>query len=57
MVESIRRRGLRADLLIFDGEQHGFRRHDTIVRCLEAELRFYAEVFGFPGERPKDAGE
>jgi len=47
MAESIRAKGLRADLLIFDGEQHGFRQHETIARCLEAELRFYSEVFGF----------
>ena len=40
--------------LMFEGEQHGFRRADTIVRALEAELYFYARVFGFTpaGEIP-----
>ena len=34
-------------LLPFPGEQHGFRRADTIRRSLEAELYFYSRVFGF----------
>ena len=33
--------------LLFAGEQHGFRQADNIVRALEAELSFYAKVFGF----------
>ncbi|MEU5266798.1 prolyl oligopeptidase family serine peptidase [Amycolatopsis sp. NPDC021455] len=31
----------------FAGEQHGFRRAETIVAALEAELSFYGQVFGF----------
>ena len=38
--------------LIFEGEGHGLRRADTMCRCLEAELLFYARVFGF---EPADA--
>jgi dipeptidyl aminopeptidase/acylaminoacyl peptidase len=33
--------------LAFAGEQHGFRMAATQVRALEAELSFYAAVFGF----------
>ncbi|MFE9257010.1 prolyl oligopeptidase family serine peptidase [Streptomyces sp. NPDC006879] len=33
--------------LAFEGEGHGFRRTETIVRALEAELSLYAQVFGF----------
>ena len=33
--------------MVFDGEQHGFRRRETIARCLEAELQFYGDAFGF----------
>lgn len=33
--------------LTFPGEQHGFRRAETIVSCLHAELSAYAQVFGF----------
>ncbi|MEU8587672.1 prolyl oligopeptidase family serine peptidase [Streptomyces sp. NPDC048664] len=32
--------------LAFEGEGHGFRRAETIVRALEAELSLYAQVFG-----------
>ncbi|SFB54412.1 Dipeptidyl aminopeptidase/acylaminoacyl peptidase [Amycolatopsis marina] len=33
--------------LTFPGEQHGFRRAETIIAALEAELSFYGQVFGF----------
>ncbi|GAA4889951.1 alpha/beta hydrolase family protein [Streptomonospora salina] len=33
--------------LAFDGEQHGFRRKETVRAALEAELSLYARVFGF----------
>jgi hypothetical protein len=33
--------------LLFDGEQHGFRRAENIRRAIDAELSFYAQVFGF----------
>jgi dipeptidyl aminopeptidase/acylaminoacyl peptidase len=33
--------------LTFEGEQHGFRRADTIEAALAAELSFYGQVFGF----------
>ena len=44
MVEALRANGLRVDYHLFKGEQHGFRRAENIVRALEAELHFYAEV-------------
>ncbi|WP_374028483.1 prolyl oligopeptidase family serine peptidase [Streptomyces sp. NEAU-sy36] len=31
--------------LTFEGEGHGFRRSDTMIRALEAELSLYAQVF------------
>ncbi|WP_017587535.1 S9 family peptidase [Nocardiopsis ganjiahuensis] len=34
-------------LLEFEGEAHGFRTEEARVRSLEAELAFYAGVFGF----------
>jgi dipeptidyl aminopeptidase/acylaminoacyl peptidase len=33
--------------LAFPGEQHGFRRAETIQRALEAELWFYGRILGF----------
>ncbi|MFF0016553.1 LpqB family beta-propeller domain-containing protein [Streptomyces sp. NPDC005374] len=32
--------------LAFEGEGHGFRRTDTMIRALESELSLYAQVFG-----------
>jgi dipeptidyl aminopeptidase/acylaminoacyl peptidase len=38
--------------LAFAGEQHGFRRAETKIRCLEAELYFYGRILGFePADR------
>jgi dipeptidyl aminopeptidase/acylaminoacyl peptidase len=48
MVEILRRKHLPVAYLAFEGEGHGFRRAETIKRVLEAELSFYARVFGFP---------
>jgi dipeptidyl aminopeptidase/acylaminoacyl peptidase len=39
--------GIRHAYLAFEGESHGFRRADTIIRCLEAELSFYGQILGF----------
>jgi dipeptidyl aminopeptidase/acylaminoacyl peptidase len=33
--------------LTFEGEQHGFRKAETIRAALAAELSFYGQVFGF----------
>jgi dipeptidyl aminopeptidase/acylaminoacyl peptidase len=40
--------------LPFEGESHGFRKAETIVTCLEAELSFYGQIMGFtpPGVHP-----
>jgi dipeptidyl aminopeptidase/acylaminoacyl peptidase len=46
MVAALRAGGLEAPLYLFPGEQHGFRREETIVTALGAELGFYREVFG-----------
>ena len=53
MADALRAKGLPVAYLAFEGEQHGFRRADTIIRCLEAELYFYGAVFGF---MPADPG-
>jgi dienelactone hydrolase len=37
--------------LTFEGESHGFRRAETVIACLEAELSFYGQTLGFD---PKD---
>jgi dipeptidyl aminopeptidase/acylaminoacyl peptidase/uncharacterized protein (DUF2132 family) len=47
MYAAVRAKGLPVAYLLFEGEQHGFRRAATIKRALEAELYFYGKVFGF----------
>ena len=42
MVEALRQRRVPFLYLLFDGEQHGFRRADNIKRALDGELYFYA---------------
>ena len=47
-----RRRACRWPISTYEGEQHGFRKAENIVRSLEAELYFYGKVFGFaPADR------
>jgi dipeptidyl aminopeptidase/acylaminoacyl peptidase len=40
-------RGVPVAYLPFEGEQHGFRRAETVIRVAEAELAFYGRVLGF----------
>jgi dipeptidyl aminopeptidase/acylaminoacyl peptidase len=47
MADALRAKGLPVALLMFEGEQHGFRKAETVIRALEAELWFYGAVFGF----------
>ena len=47
IVQALRERRVPVAYLLFDGEQHGFRRAENIRRALDAELSFYAQVLGF----------
>ncbi|SNS92419.1 Dipeptidyl aminopeptidase/acylaminoacyl peptidase [Geodermatophilus pulveris] len=48
IVAALRARGVPHAYLLFPGEQHGFRRAENIRAALDAELSFYAQVWGFP---------
>jgi len=52
MVAALKRNGVPHAYLAFEGEAHGFRRAETEIRCLEAELYFYGRMLGF---EPADA--
>ncbi len=52
MVAALRAQGIPVAYLAFEGEGHGFRKKETNQRAAEAELSFYAQVFGF---EPADA--
>ena len=45
--DALRRNGVPHAYLAFEGEGHGFRRAETVVRQLEAEVAFLGRVFGF----------
>ncbi|HEV7907725.1 MAG TPA: prolyl oligopeptidase family serine peptidase [Pseudonocardiaceae bacterium] len=49
-VASLDGSGIPHAYLTFEGEQHGFRKAETIRAALEAELSFYGQVFGFEPE-------
>ena len=45
MAEAARKKGLKVKYVTFEGEQHGFRKAENIIRSLEEELAFYQDVF------------
>ena len=45
--DALKAKGVPVAYIEFAGESHGWRRAETIVRAKEAELAFYARVFGF----------
>jgi dipeptidyl aminopeptidase/acylaminoacyl peptidase len=47
IADDLAKHGTRHALLTFKGESHGFRRAETIIAALEAELSFYGQVLGF----------
>jgi dipeptidyl aminopeptidase/acylaminoacyl peptidase len=52
IVEALDAKGVMHAYFEFEGEQHGFRKAQNIIRAQEAELAFYGAVFGFT---PDDA--
>ncbi len=47
IVEALSQRNVPVTYVLFEGEQHGFRKAENIVRALETELAFFGEVCGF----------
>jgi dipeptidyl aminopeptidase/acylaminoacyl peptidase len=51
IVAALRERGVPHAYILFEGEGHGFRKAENIVRSIEAELSFYLQVLGLePGD-------
>ena len=44
MVAALRAKGIRVEYVPLEGEAHGFRRADSIIRVMETELAFFREV-------------
>ncbi|MDA1278825.1 MAG: S9 family peptidase [Chloroflexi bacterium] len=47
MAGALREKGIPFSLMMFEGEQHGFRQSKNIKASLEGELYFYGRVLGF----------
>lgn len=47
MVDALREKGLPVAYVLFEGEQHGFRKAENIKRALDGEFYFYSRVFGY----------
>jgi dipeptidyl aminopeptidase/acylaminoacyl peptidase len=54
MVNVLRAKKLPVAYVLYEGEQHGFRKAENIKRTLDGEFYFYSRVFGF---QPADAIE
>lgn len=46
--EALKKRKVPVSLILFDGEQHGFRMASSIKKALDAELYFYSKILKFP---------
>lgn len=46
MADALRKKGIKVKYVTFEGEQHGFRKAENIIRSLEEELAFYQDAFG-----------
>ena len=47
MHAAVRAKGVPCALVVFEGEQHGFRKAENIEDALNSELYFFSRVFGF----------
>ena len=47
MVEVLKRKGVPYEYIAFEGEGHGFRKQENIVRAQEATIAFIGKTFGF----------
>ncbi|MEM7256952.1 MAG: S9 family peptidase [Pseudomonadota bacterium] len=50
MIDVLTGKGVKVAYVPFEGEGHGFRQSDNIIKAFGAELWFYAQVFGFDAE-------
>jgi dipeptidyl aminopeptidase/acylaminoacyl peptidase len=57
MVAALKEKGLPVAYVAFEGEQHGFRKAETIIRAIEAELYFYSRMLGFDLPTPVEPVE
>ncbi|GAB3620291.1 prolyl oligopeptidase family serine peptidase [Glutamicibacter endophyticus] len=52
VADALAERGIPYAYVLFEGEQHGFRKAQNIIAALETSLAFYAQIFGFHADVP-----
>jgi len=57
MVAALKEKGQPVAYIAFEGEQHGFRKAENIMRSIEAELYFYSKILGFDLPTPVEPVE
>jgi dipeptidyl aminopeptidase/acylaminoacyl peptidase len=50
--EALKKKGVPVAIVIYEGEQHGFRQAANIKRTLDGELYFYSRIFEFEPAEP-----
>ncbi len=50
MAEALNSKGIPHQLVILEGEQHGFRQKHNVIKALELELNFYRQVFAIAAD-------
>lgn len=50
MVDTVQKGGQNTELVLFDGEGHGWRKTSTVQTVLEKELKFFNQVLGLENE-------
>jgi dipeptidyl aminopeptidase/acylaminoacyl peptidase len=50
MVDVLQSKGVKSEIIVFEGEGHGWRKAATIKRVLEKELEFVGEIFGLQND-------
>ncbi|KAF6030141.1 hypothetical protein EB796_011553 [Bugula neritina] len=52
MFDSVEKKGIPCSLIMFEGEQHGFRKSENIQTALDGELYFYSKILKFEADLP-----
>ena len=52
MYDAVKAKGIPVALILYEGEQHGFRKAENIRNVLESELTFFSKVFGLTPADP-----
>ncbi|KAF6030139.1 hypothetical protein EB796_011551 [Bugula neritina] len=52
MFDSVKKKGIPCSLVMFEGEQHGFRKSENIQTALDGELYFYSKILKFEADLP-----